>query len=492
MINKETKIAVCGAGAMGAGIAQIAAQAGHEVVVLDQHDDALSRGKSAVAKGAGALLKRGKIDEREAAAIEDRVRWTLNQNDLKECGLVIEAIVEKAEIKQALFESIEAANPEAVIATNTSSLSVSHLAAGLRRPSRFLGLHFFNPAPIMKLVEVVPGGETDPALIDAAIDLMRAWGKVAVKAKDVPGFIVNRVARPFYGEGWRAYEEGAADPATLDFLYRDLAGFRMGPFELGDLIGHDVNTAAAQSVYAAYFGRTRFVPSLAQAQLAASGRLGRKTGRGVYDYGEGAEKPAPRFVEAPSFSAPLRPALHQDAEQLAALFAVAKVNVEKGDGAPPSGFASVNGALIGFTKGETAGALARRHQQPVAVLDWMRDPAAASAIAFAASDEAARDAALAIAAATGKKAVELTDRPGLVVFRTLAQLANCAGDAVRDCVGEPPAVDQAMKYGVNYPFGPFEWAFGQGAGQIAGALDAIAAWTGDPLYNASETLRALS
>ena len=233
--SPEDLIAVCGAGAMGAGIAQVAAQAGHNVVVTDTNEEALARGKASIEKGAAALLKRGKIDEREAQALCDRVSWTLDVNDLSAAHLVIEAIIENPEIKQQLFNKLEnSLCDNAVIATNTSSLSVTDLAQTLKKSRRFIGLHFFNPAPVMKLVEVVSGEESDPAIVDASLSLMREWGKVAVNARDVPGFIVNRVARPYYSEGWRAYEDGATNAATIDFLYRDLAGFRMGPLELGD------------------------------------------------------------------------------------------------------------------------------------------------------------------------------------------------------------------------------------------------------------------
>ncbi|HNS86620.1 MAG TPA: 3-hydroxyacyl-CoA dehydrogenase NAD-binding domain-containing protein, partial [Parvularculaceae bacterium] len=200
MLNEEVIVGVVGAGAMGAGIAQVAAQAGHRVIVLDQFEEALSRGKDSIAKGLDALVKRGKIAEGEAKAIAARYGWTLDVADFSEVGLVIEAVVENSEVKRALFQQVEdVVAGDAVIATNTSSLSVTALASGHKNPGRYMGLHFFNPAPIMKLVEVISGAETDEALATSALDLMKSWGKTAVMARDVPGFIVNRVARPFYG-----------------------------------------------------------------------------------------------------------------------------------------------------------------------------------------------------------------------------------------------------------------------------------------------------
>ncbi|MEQ8177006.1 MAG: 3-hydroxyacyl-CoA dehydrogenase NAD-binding domain-containing protein [Amphiplicatus sp.] len=489
MFDQSTVIGVCGAGAMGAGIAQVAAQAGHNVIVYDRDEAALANGGAAVEKGAQALLKRGKLDATGAKELTGRIVWTLTIADMAPAGLVIEAIVEKQEAKASLLRQLEeVVAPEAALATNTSSLPVTLLAAALSRPARFLGLHFFNPAPVMKLVEVVSGAATDPELANAAASLMGGWGKEAVAVRDVPGFIVNRVARPFYGEGWRALEEGVADAATIDFLFRDLAGFRMGPLELGDLIGHDVNYAVARSVYDAYFGRTRFVPSLGQGQLVAAGKLGRKTGAGVYNYGADALTPAPRLSSLAE-AKPLTLNLGRDADSLKALLDAAGAPYGA-DKTIPAGFASVGGVLVGFSEGWTAGAFAHDFGRPVALLDWMRDPAAASAIAFAASDGEARAAALAFTNACGRKAVELKDRPGLVVLRALLQLANAAGDSVRDQAADADGIDKAMRFGANYPFGPLEWLKEYGAARATRALDAIAEETGDAMYFAGEQLRA--
>ncbi|MEM8985853.1 MAG: 3-hydroxyacyl-CoA dehydrogenase [Pseudomonadota bacterium] len=490
MFSSSSLIGVCGAGAMGAGIAQVAAAAGHVVFVLDRDAAALDRGRAAVAKGAAALLKRGKIDATEADALHSRITWTTSSKDFASVDLVVEAIVEKSDVKTALFQDLEEIVGEgAVLATNTSSLSVTRLAADLKRPQRFLGLHFFNPAPVMKLVEVVSGAATDPEIAAAAFALMESWGKIPVHARDVPGFIVNRVARPFYGEGWRALDEGAADAATLDYLYRALAGFRMGPLELGDLIGHDINFEAAQSVFHAYFGRTRFAPSLAQGALVAAGRLGRKTGRGVYAHGADAAMDEPKFLSV-SGSSSLSVPIGSEAPELKALLSAAGVSA--GEDAALGDRLDIDGVGVAFSNGHTAAARAAAAGRPFAVIDWMRDPAAAEVIAFAASDEKAREAALALAALVRKKAVEVSDRPGLVVFRTLAQLANCAADAVRDKVADAEAIDKAMRYGVNYPFGPMGWAETFGASRLAAALDRIADATGESMYRPNEVLRRLA
>lgn len=480
------RIAVCGAGAMGAGIAQVAARAGARVVVLDRDEAALARGRASVDEALSKQIARGKLDADGAEAVRAAINWTLDSRDLAAAELVIEAIVENADAKAALYRQIEkVVGDHAVIATNTSSLSVTALASGLARPERFLGLHFFNPAPIMKLVEVVRGLETRGDIADACTDLMKRWGKVAVAAADTPGFIVNRVARPFYGEAWRALEEQAGDAASLDFLYRELGRFRMGPFELGDLIGHDVNATAALSIFNAFHGNTRFRPSLMQARLAAAGRLGRKTGRGVYDHAPGAAAPAPRF-EPRGVSAVGPVSLGPGADRLAALFDAGGVEYRHASDKAPERCAGIDGVYVSFTEGKTARAIAGAQGSPALLLDWISDVGAAGAIAFAASDEKAVRVARDLAAALGKKAVRLSDRPGLVVFRTLAQLANCAGDAARDRIGEAGGIDAAMRYGVNYPFGPLAWARDFGEDRLATALAAIASATGDDLYRPSE------
>lgn len=457
-------IGVCGAGAMGAGIAEVAARADHGVVVFDRFPASLARGEETMRRGLGAQVARGRLDAAEAERIAARIQWADQPDALSSAGLVIEAIIEDAAAKKSLLRDLERIAPQAVLATNTSSLSVTALAAGLERPERFLGLHFFNPATVMKLVEVVPGLATDPAEVEAAEALMARWGKKPVVARDLPGFIVNRLARPFYGEGWRALEEGAADAPAIDRLYRMLAGFRMGPFELGDLIGHDVNYAAARSVFSAYHGATRFRPSLAQGALVDAGRLGRKTGRGVYSYPE--EKPAAAPAAAPA----------GDSAALVRL-------IRDGD-------ARVDGALFVYAQGRAAGAIARDIGGPVVTLDYIHDAAAAPLVAFAASDARARNAATGFAARAGKESAEIADRPGGVVLRALLQLANAAADALRDRAASAEAIDTAMRAGVNYPFGPWEWARGFGFARAVEALDAIASETGDAMYRPSEVLRA--
>ncbi|MFN9806206.1 MAG: 3-hydroxyacyl-CoA dehydrogenase NAD-binding domain-containing protein [Betaproteobacteria bacterium] len=288
-------VGVVGAGAMGAGIAHVAALAGHRVRLYDVAPDAIARGRAGIEKDLNFLVGKGRLAAAEAAAVLTRVEPADTLAAFADCGLVIEAAAEDLSIKQQLFATLEGIVPDdCVLATNTSSLSITAIAATLARPQRLAGMHFFNPAPRMKLVEIVSGVETDAAVTDLLAATARAWGKVTVHARSTPGFIVNRLARPFYGEAWRVLLESGGDPASLDAVMRDCGGFPMGPFELMDLIGHDVNLAVTRSVFEATFFDRRYTPSLAQQELVRAGRLGRKRGRGIYDYRDGAQPPAPR------------------------------------------------------------------------------------------------------------------------------------------------------------------------------------------------------
>lgn len=289
------KIGIVGAGAMGSGIAQVAAQNGHQVIIIDSHRAALEKSKSGHQKILARLVEKGRLAEGEDQEVLKRMRYESELANLEGCALVIEAIVERLEVKQTLFKQLEElCGASTILASNTSSLSIASIASACERPERVLGIHFFNPAPLMPLVEVIPAITSSPEIVQQAKALIDDWGKVTVLAKDTPGFIVNRVARPFYGEAVRIYEEGVADIATIDWALTELGGFRMGPFTLMDFIGHDVNYAVTESVFTAFFYDPRYKPNFSQKRLVEAGLLGRKTGRGFYDYREGAEKPAPQ------------------------------------------------------------------------------------------------------------------------------------------------------------------------------------------------------
>lgn len=288
-------VGIVGSGAMGSGIAQIAATAGHSVFVYDNNPAALDRSKDKLAKIMARLVVKERITATTAAEIQSRISYTSSMFDFSNVGLVIEAIVERIDVKQAVFEQLEdIVSADTILATNTSSLAVTAIAAACKQANRVVGLHFFNPAPLMALVEVVPAVQTEPAIVEQCYELMKDWGKVPVIAKDTPGFIVNRVARPFYGEALRIYEEGIADTATIDWAMTELGGFRMGPFTLMDYIGHDVNYKVTETVFAAFYYDPRYRPSFTQQRLVDAGYLGRKSGRGFYDYSEGTTRPEPQ------------------------------------------------------------------------------------------------------------------------------------------------------------------------------------------------------
>ncbi|MEO8069653.1 MAG: 3-hydroxyacyl-CoA dehydrogenase NAD-binding domain-containing protein [Flavobacteriales bacterium] len=287
-MDKSTIVGVIGAGTMGAGIAQVAAQAGHSVVLFDARKEAVDKAMSGLAKTMDKLVEKGKLTAEAAKALLSRITPAHDLKQLASCGLVIEAIIEDLGIKKKLFADLEAlVGADAVLATNTSSLSVTAIAAACNKPERVVGLHFFNPAPLMPLVEVVPGLATASTLPAQATDLMTAWGKTPVICKDTPGFIVNRVARPFYGEAIRIYEEGIADMATIDHAMKTIGGFRMGPFELMDLIGNDINFTVTKTVWESFFYDPRYKPSFTQQRQVEAGWLGRKSGRGYYSYNDG-------------------------------------------------------------------------------------------------------------------------------------------------------------------------------------------------------------
>lgn len=290
--SKDTIVGVIGAGAMGSGIAQVAAMAGHKVVLFDTQAPALERAEKNLLATLDKLVAKGKLAD--AGAVSSKFTYAADLNALSACGLVIEAIVENLDVKKKVFADVEQlVSEDCILATNTSSLSVTSIAAACKKAERVLGLHFFNPAPLMALVEVVPAVQTDAAITQSCKALMAEWRKVPVITKDTPGFIVNRVARPFYGEAIRIMEEGIADMATIDWAMTELGGFRMGPFTLTDYIGHDVNYVVTETVFQSFFYDPRYKPSFSQKRLLEAGWLGRKSGRGFYNYAEGAEQPQP-------------------------------------------------------------------------------------------------------------------------------------------------------------------------------------------------------
>jgi len=283
------KIGVLGAGSMGSGIAQVAATYGHEVILFDTNVAAIEKSMASLNKILNRLIEKGRMTEAETIALIGRIQTVNDIQAFSGCGLVIEAIIENLEIKKSVFAQLETiVGEDCILATNTSSLSVASIAAACKNAERVIGIHFFNPAPLMKLVEIIPAIQTSQVTLEKSKALIDSWKKVTVVTKDTPGFIVNRVARPFYGESLRILEEGLADVATIDWAITELGGFRMGPFTLMDYIGNDINYTVTETVFTAFYFDPRYKPAFTQKRLSEAGYLGRKTGRGYYNYAEGA------------------------------------------------------------------------------------------------------------------------------------------------------------------------------------------------------------
>lgn len=287
-------VGIIGSGTMGSGIAQVAATAGCQVKLYDTNQTALDKAQNALEKILNRLIEKGRIEASEKSRIQGNIVYVNSLKSLSDSNLTIEAIVENLDIKQKVFSELESyVADDCIIASNTSSLSIASIAASLEKPERCVGIHFFNPAPLMKLVEVIPAIQTSDTVLQISIDTISNWKKVVAVAKDTPGFIVNRVARPFYGEALRIYEEGIADFTTIDWSLKTIGGFRMGPFELMDFIGNDVNYTVTETVFTAFYFDPRYKPAFTQKRFAEAGYLGRKSGRGYYDYSEGAIRPIP-------------------------------------------------------------------------------------------------------------------------------------------------------------------------------------------------------
>ncbi len=477
---------VVGAGIMGTGIAQVAAQAGHGVRLFDAHEGAAAAARARLATTFDSLVAKGRLDAGAAQATLARIDAVDTLDAAAGVALVVEAIVEDLAAKRALFRRLEdIVGADCVLATNTSALSVTAIAGGLAHPGRVVGMHFFNPVPLMALVEVVSGLQTDAGVAAAVFDLGRAWGKQTVHARSTPGFIVNRIARPYYAEALALLQEQAATPAVLDACLR-AAGFRMGPCELMDLIGHDTNFAVTNAVFEANFFDKRYQPSMLQREMVAGGLLGRKSGRGFYRHPDDGSAALPVALhEAPATA---REVTVHGAGAIADRLEQAAARALATQGWGPARLRAsdwtgveIDGARLVLTDGRSATAMAAatgvarlavfdRPQLPVA-------PGAALAYAVAEAAEAADTGwcqqAPAWLAALGFTPLRLADTPGLVVARTLAMLINEAADAVLQGVCTTEGADRAMTLGVNHPAGPFEFLARWSVPEVVALLDTL-------------------
>jgi 3-hydroxybutyryl-CoA dehydrogenase len=496
-LPRTAQVGVIGAGAMGAGIAQIAAQAGHRVCLFDTRMGAADQAKAAIGETFAKLAAKGKIDAAESQAAAARIVAVHALGDLVSARLVVEAIVEDLAVKRTLLRELEVVvSPDAILATNTSSLSITALAAGMKHPGRVAGMHFFNPAPLLPLVEVVSGLATDADVANTLYATALAWGKSPVHARSTPGFIVNRCARPFYAEALRVLAERASDPATLDAIMREAGGFRMGPFELMDLIGLDINIAVTRSVWEAFFHDARFTPSVTQHEMVAAGFLGRKAGRGFFDYSDGAAKPAPSTEPARARPATIAQLgeLRMGGELVARIAAAGVVpGTGKGDPRFSGGALRVeNGNAVAWlvpADGRTATAVAAAAGvRDVVTYDLAFDFSRCTRLAVARADgcsDAAFAAAVGALQAAGIAVSRVDDVAGLIVLRTVAMLANEAADAVTQGIASATDVDVALQKGVNYPRGPLAWADALGVVFVRDTLHNLAAHYGEDRYRLS-------
>jgi len=493
-LSQHAVVAVIGAGAMGAGIAQVAAAGGHPVKLLDNRPGAAAQAIEGIRAQFEKMAAKGKLSAEAAQAASARLQAAGQLADLLDAALVVEAIVENLQVKQTLFKDLEAVvSADCILASNTSSISITAIGAALHSPQRLAGLHFFNPAPLMALVEVVSGLATAPDVAGTLYDTALAWGKTPVHAKSTPGFIVNRVARPYYAEALRVLTEGGADCATLDACCREAGGFRMGPFELMDMIGHDVNFAVTNSVWRAFFNDPRFLPSLIQQDLVDAGFLGKKSGRGFYNYQVGASKPLPATV--PALARPDDIVVYGQTAAARALALRLQANKVSFTQAQALGdtLATAGGATLRVTDGRSASRCAFDTQTPNTVLvDLALDYATATRLAVSVAaqcDNAAANSAMGVLQAAGFAVSQLQDIPGLIVMRTVAMLANEAADAVNQGVCDAAAVDTAMRLGVNYPCGPLAWANSVGLAQLGTVLGHLAQTYGEDRYRTSPLIQ---
>ena len=457
-LDLSSPVAVVGTGTMGQGIAQVALVAGHRVRLYDAVPGRAQEAAAAIRARLDRLVEKDRLTPADRDAAHDRLLPAADLAELADCSLVVEAVLERLDAKQELFRALEdVVGEDCLLATNTSSLSVTAIGGALRSPGRFVGLHFFNPAPLLPLVEVVSGFATDVSSATRAYEMARAWGKTPVACADTPGFIVNRLARPFYAEAFAVYEAQGADAATIDAVLRESGGFRMGAFELTDLIGQDVNESVTHSVWESFFQDVRFTPSLAQRRLVESGRLGRKSGRGWYDYAEGAERPEPHTAEK------ARPPAYVVAEgdlgpasDLLALIREAGIVVREEDEDHGTRLLLPSGGQLALADGQTSVEF-----RDVVYFDLALDYRRATRIALSASQDTSQQTlaeAIGLFQALGKQVSVIGDVPGMIVARTVARIVDLAHDAVAKGVATEEDIDTAMRMGVNYPLGPFEWS----------------------------------
>lgn len=499
-------IAVIGAGTMGIGIAEVAASAGLTVLLFDVNHEVANRSIATLHSRLRKRVQQGKADAQATENMLLRITLTQSLPELSTAQLVIEAVAEQLTIKQAIFGELEGICDEnTIFASNTSSLSITAIGRQLKYPERLAGLHFFNPAPVMKLVEIIRGKETADIVIETLKTLTLSLGKVPVLCRSTPGFIVNRVARPFYAEALRALEEQIGTPATLDSAMRDAGGFSMGPLELTDLIGHDVNYAVTNAMFQAFGYDPRFQTSLVQQELVQAGHLGRKSNRGFYCYEQNTNDNQNNTQAQPLIAAKVEVNQKQTVKaqgdwQILPEFLLLLLQNEICIEEPKLGLSHsptliVNEVIIMLTNGELTSKHAQTMNKPVVQFDLSANYGRATAVtlSFATQNSQQQNQqAIAFFQALGKDVIVLPDYPALLTMRTVAMLCNEALDGVNKGIASAEDIDNAMRFGVNYPKGPLSWGAQLGWRRILSILEQLSLFYADSRYRPNPLLRQLA
>jgi 3-hydroxybutyryl-CoA dehydrogenase len=489
--STDLMIGIVGCGVMGRGIAQIAVLAGAHVWLCDSRAGASGAARDELVATFTKLVEKGKLDKDQAAAAAGRLQACADLAQLADCDVIVEAIVEDLVAKKSLFSTLEdIIKPSAILATNTSSLSVTAIAAGLQYPERVVGFHFFNPVPLMKIVEAIGGLLTAPDIIDYMIALGQHWGHTAVRAKDTPGFIVNHAGRGFGTEGLRLLAEGVATVPALDQILRDTAGFRLGPCELMDLTGLDVSHPVMESIYQQYYEEPRFRPQNLTRQMLTAGLLGKKAGRGFYSYGEDGKK-QPIVEAAPGAQTPgtiwLSRARPELAARIAAIIAAAGFALESGD--RPSADALCIVTPLGDDASTCCAQEGLEGKRTIGVESLFDLSRRRVVMTTPATNSEYLAMACGLFGASGQAVSVIHDSAGLVTQRVVAHIINIACEIAQQGIAEPLDIDRAVKLGLGYPLGPLAWGDQIGATTVLTILKNLEQQTGDPRYRPSPWLQ---